>query len=202
MAWLGVISAVGLCLIALDVIVERFGRRRDRKRAARGLPPIERTWKRRLTIGGGVLAVVVVIGVGFALLKSNKAGPASKAEQQVNVLPNVTTSTSSLVPSTTSTTAAPGRPPAQVRVEVINSSGVAGAAQAKSDALKALGYPSAGLANGATTRTGTIVECKPGFEKEAVALATNVGGGATVAPFPTPAPNGSTNADCVVDLGK
>ncbi len=200
MAWLGVIAAVGLVLVVLDVIVERVGIRRDRKRVARGLPPIERTWKRRLTIGGGVLAFVVVVGVGFAVLKSSGSGTASKAEQQVNKIPN--TPTSSSTSSTTSTTVAPGRPPAQVRVEVINSSGVANAAKTKSDALAALGYPNAGLANGATTRTGTIVECKPGFEKEAVTLATNVGGGATVVAFPTPAPTGSTNADCVVELGK
>jgi hypothetical protein len=198
LAWLGVIAAVGLFLVALDVVVERVGIHRDRRRAARGLPPIERTWKRRLTIGGGVLAVIVVIGVGFALLKSGGSGKASKAAEQVNVLPHVTTSSSS---NTTSTTVAPGRPPAQVRVEVINSSGVANAAKTKSAALAALGYPSAGLANG-PTRTGTIVECKPGFEKEAVTLATNVGGAATVVPFPTPAPTGSINADCVVELGR
>jgi hypothetical protein len=193
-----VIGAAGLILVALDVIIERVGNRRTVKRAARGLPPIVPSWKRRLTIGGGVAAVLVTIGLGFALLKSNTGAASTKAEQQVNVIHNVTTTSSS---RTTSTTAAPGRPPAQVRVEVINASGVANAAKTKADALQALGYLNAGLANG-TLRTGTIVECKPGFEKEAVTLATNVGGNATVAPFPTPAPTGSSSADCVVELGK
>jgi hypothetical protein len=202
LAWLGAIAAVGLVLIVLDVIVERVGNRRNRKRSERGLPPIERSWKRRSIIGGGVVVSLVGIGVGFALLKSSGSGTPSKAEQQVNVIPSVVpNATTSSTSNTTSTTVAPGRPPAQVRVEVINSSGVANAAKTKSDALVALGYQNAGLANG-PLRTGTVVECKTGFEKEAVTLAANVGGGATVAPFPTPAPTGSTNADCVVELGK
>jgi len=39
-------------------------------------------------------------------------------------------------------------------------------------------------ANGAT-RTGTAVQCKTGFEKEAPTLARNVGGTVTVEAFPT-----------------
>ena len=94
----------------------------------------------------------------------------------------------------------PGRPPAQVRVEVVNGSGKAGAAQSTADSLKAKGYTIAGVGN-ATTQQGTTVACKTGFDAEAAALAQAVGGGATVKPLPTPPPATVANADCLVTLG-
>jgi hypothetical protein len=146
---------------------------------------------------GGVAAVV---GALF-LVRGNDN---SSATAHLNAIPKTTSSsgTTSSTTTTPSTTTAqdPGRPPQQVRVSVVNSSGVAGAAATRSDALRALGYQTVGLANGAT-RTGSAVQCKAGFEKEAVALAKNVGGTTGVEPFPTPAPAGLANSDCVVVIG-
>ena len=50
-------------------------------------------------------------------------------------------------------------------------------------------------------QTGNLVLCKPGLDQEAAALATAVGEGTPVAPFPDPAPPGSETADCVVVVG-
>jgi hypothetical protein len=145
-----------------------------------------------------VLAVVAaVIGVLVLLRGGNGA---SSATDKLNVIPKTTSTSSTTTSSSTTTTLAPGRPPQQVRVAVVNASSVPRAAAAKSDALGALGYQMVGLANG-LARTGTAVQCRSGFEKEAVVLARNVGGTTTVEPFPNPPPTGSANADCVVVLG-
>jgi hypothetical protein len=75
------------------------------------------------------------------------------------------------------------------------------AAAAKADALKALGYVIVGIGD-AKTQQGSTAACKPGFDREAATLATNAGPGTAVTSFPDPAPKGSTNADCVVVLGR
>ncbi len=77
---------------------------------------------------------------------------------------------------------------------------------AKSDAditekLKGLGYNTIGIAN-AATRTGTAVQCKPGYEREAQVLATNVGNNAKVEAYPGTTPTGAESANCLVILGK
>ena len=114
------------------------------------------------------------------------------------------TTSTSVTPSsaaTTTTTVNPGRPPQQVHLRIINASGVANAASNKAFTLGGMGYPVTGLADG-PVQQGTVVQCKPGFEAEAATLAKNVGAGTTVQPFPSPAPAGSANADCLVILGK
>jgi hypothetical protein len=154
--------------------------------------------RRRLaTLGISLGAVAAVIGLLFALHGSG--GTSSPKTNRLNVIPSTTTSTSTATSQPTTTTAA-ARPPQQVRIAVINASGVQNAGRQKSNALKAIGYQTAGLANGAR-RTGTGVACKAGFEQDAQALAKNVGGNATVEPFPDPPPPAAANADCVVTLG-
>ena len=194
MAWIGAIVIIGLALLAFDLVRERVGDRRARQRAERGLPSV--VWSRRrrwITFAAGLGGLGVVLGV-LLLLRGGSSSSSSKTAS-LNVIPTTTTST----PSTT--TPDLGRPPSQVRVAVVNASGVPHAAQQKSDALKAIGYQMVGLANGAL-RPGTAVQCKPGFEKEAATLARNAGGGATVEPLPNPPPPASANADCVVVVGK
>jgi hypothetical protein len=148
-------------------------------------------------IGGSVVAVLAVIAwVAFGSSSDTTvATPATTTTSR-----NSTTTT--VPPSSTlaSTTTVAARPPAQVRVEVLNASGVAGAAGSQATTLKNSGYMIAGVGD-ATRRQGTVVTCKPGFETEAAALAQAVGAGATTEPFPTPPPTGSENADCVVILG-
>jgi LytR cell envelope-related transcriptional attenuator len=112
--------------------------------------------------------------------------------------------------STTTTTAAASpngaRPASQVAVQVLNGSGVQGAANQRSNDLKAKGYQVLPAGNAPAPRTGTAVQCKKGYEKEAAALVTVLGTlaiKATVEPFPNPAPVGpNAQANCLVILGK
>ena len=197
MAWLGAIVALGLIVLGLDVLRERLGDRRLRRRAELGVSDSGWSRQRRLTwIAVGVGALVVVLGA-VLWLRGNE-DPANT--DQLNVLPKATSSSTTSTTSTTTTIPDPGRPPSQVRVAVVNSSGVTGAAAQRSGALGALGYAMAGLANGAP-RAGTAVQCRSGFEKEAEALVRNVGGTAKVEPFPTAPPPEVASADCLVVLG-
>ena len=151
----------------------------------------------------GGLVVAVLGGIAWVTVggSSSDSSVATHATTTTSHEKTTTTleSTTSLATSTTVTTVA-GRPPAQVRVEVVNASGKEGAAGAMSTTLKAAGYTIAGLGN-ATTQKGTTVSCKTGFDAEAATLAQTVGGGATTQPLPNPPPAGAANADCLVTLG-
>jgi hypothetical protein len=70
-----------------------------------------------------------------------------------------------------------------------------------SNQLKAVGY-NASVGGNLTERTGTIVQCKTGLEAEATKLATDVGKGASVTPYPAHPPTNAGDADCIVTLGK
>jgi hypothetical protein len=195
MAWLAAVVVFGLTILGVDVLRERIIAWRTRRRAARGLPPVVWSMRRRLvTLGISLGALAAVFGI-LLVLRGGGATSSSKTNR-LNVIPSTTTT----VPATTTTSAA-ARPPQQVRVAVINASGVASASRQKSNALKAIGYQIVGSASGAP-HTGTGVGCRAGFEQEAKKLAKNVGGIATVEPFPNPPPPAAANADCVVELGK
>jgi hypothetical protein len=199
-AWLGAFVLLGLVLLGLDVLRERARDRKERRMAELGVDRLP--WSRRrqqLTLAGVIVFLLVILG---AVLWARSGGDDSAVTEKLNVLPdttNTTDSTSTSTTSTTTTTLAPGRPPQQIRVSVVNSSGVSGAAAQKSGALGAMGYQMVALDNG-VSRAGTAVQCKPGFEKEAAVLAKNVGQ-ATVEPLPNPPPTASSNPDCVVVLG-
>jgi hypothetical protein len=195
MAWLAAVVVFGLTILGVDLLRERTIAWRTRRRAARGLPPVVWSMRRRLvTLGISLGALAAVFGI-LLVLRGGGASSSSKTNR-LNVIPSTTTT----VPATTTTSAA-ARPPQQVRVAVINASGVATAGRQKSNALKAIGYQTVDIATGAP-RTGTGVGCRAGFEQEAKTLAKNVGGNATVEPFPNPPPPAAANADCVVELGK
>ena len=136
--------------------------------------------------------------VAYAVLDVNISTNSSSSASHHHSTSTTATPPSSLA---TTTTVNPGRPPQQVPLRVINASAVPNAASMKGFALGGLGYPIAGLAD-APVRQGTAVQCKPGFEAEAMTLAKNVGAGTTVEPFPSPAPAGSANVACLVILGK
>ncbi len=186
----------------LDVVPEATGStetpderpesgRRQRRQAARRRRAF---WLGVLT-GAGVVLVGVAIAVVTLGVKVNTMSSTAKRAKA----PSTTVALPSSQAATTTST--PGRPPQQVRVKVINASAVPQAAGAKAVALGRLGYQNAGLAD-APVRQGTAVQCKPGFEAEAATLSKAVGSGTSVEPFPNPPPAGSTNADCVVVLGK
>lgn len=145
---------------------------------------------------GAIIGAAVVAGAGAAAVFVFHVKVNTTAAKR----PRVSASTPSTQPVTT-TTVNPGRPAQQVRVVVLNGSGMPGAAGMKAFTLGALGYRVASIGN-APGRHGNAVQCKPGFEAEAATLAKNLGAGTTVEPFPNPAPASSTNADCLVVLGQ
>jgi hypothetical protein len=102
--------------------------------------------------------------------------------------------------TSSTTTTSSVRPPAQVRVFVLNGSGVDQAAATKADELRALDYAIAGVGN-APEQPGTVVACRPGFDGETVELA-GVLGTVTIVEFPDPEPDGVEEADCIVGLGR
>jgi hypothetical protein len=114
---------------------------------------------------------------------------------------SVTTTTKASTSSSTTTTLKV-RKNSEVRVKVYNASGVQGAATNMSNKLKSLGYNTQGTDNLTPTQNGNSVSCHSGFDNEAKVLAdSGVGNGATVKAFPSPAPSGSSDVDCIVILG-
>ena len=91
-------------------------------------------------------------------------------------------------------------------MQVLNGSGVQGAATQRSNDLKAKGYQVLPAGNAPETRDGTVVQCIAGYEKEADVLVTTLGElgvPAAVEAVPDPLPAGyDTAANCYVLLGK
>jgi LytR cell envelope-related transcriptional attenuator len=165
---------------------------------ARGRSPVDRLLR---TAARGAILVGVAVLIGIVLINVVDKGRPGGSSGGSGGTPTVPT-TGGTGSSTTATTKAGAiRDPSKVRVLVLNGSGTSGKAAALSNQLRGAGYPQLPPGNAALT-TGTKVECKTGFEKEATVLAGKVGGSAAVAPFPNPAPTGSDNADCVVVIGK
>ena len=178
--------------------------------------------------GGILIGVAVVVGLLiFATIKNG--GPASSSTPVVTQAPVVSpsvpltnadgTTTITTAPATTATTKAKkttsttvksdgktARANDQVVVQVLNCSGVQGAATQRSNDLKAKGYQVLPAGNAPATRTGTSVECKAGYEKEAAVLVTTLnelGVPSTAEAVPNPLPAGfDAAANCYVLLGK
>src|SRR5262245_4124425 len=182
-----------------------------------------------MSAGRGAVLVAVAVIVGLVVLKAVDdskstastsppvtAAPTSPtvAVPQTNLdgTPVQTTApatTNTTKPKKTTSTTASGtkgaRPNDQVVVQVLNGSGVSGAATTKTNDLKAKGYQTATPGN-ATQQNGTTVQCKAGYDKEAQALVTqlsSLGTNATVQPIADPLPSGfEATANCYVILGK
>jgi LytR cell envelope-related transcriptional attenuator len=160
---------------------------------------------------GAVLIGLAVI-IGLVLLQvvddSKGGGGGGGSSSPGGVTTTVTTGADGSSTSTTVTTvpANGARPASQVVVEVLNGSGVAGAAASRSNDLKAKGYQVLPAGNAAAQRSGTAVQCRKGYEKEAAALVNVLGSlsiRATVEAFPNPAPVGvNAQANCLVILGR
>jgi hypothetical protein len=144
------------------------------------------------TAARGAVLIGVAVVLGIVLLQVVDKGGSGGG-----VSPPVTQSSGD---STTSTTGDDGRPSEDVRVLVLNASGIANAAGTKANELRGLGYAIAGTGN-SETRAGSGVACISGFEKETDALAQTLGAGYAVETYPEPPPEGAENADCIVILG-
>lgn len=144
--------------------------------------------------GAALIGVAVVIGI-VLLQVVDKGSPSGGGGGST---PTVATNGNN--GGTTTTQSGNVHPPQEVRLLVLNGSGVAMAAATEANKLRGLGYAIAGTGN-AATQPGATVQCKTGFAKEAAALAKSVGGGAAVSAFPATPPAGAENADCLVTIG-
>lgn len=158
-----------------------------RPRGGTGVPQAAR--------GALLVGVVVIAGiVGLQILDDSGTDTGK-----------ITTGTDSTTAASVDPTATSGtvtRPPNEVRVKVYNSSGVDDQASVMTNKLKAQNYATQGADTLTPTRTGTTVSCVAGFDSEAAALATAVGQDATVEAYPASPPQGASEADCIVILGK
>jgi hypothetical protein len=160
-------------------------RQRALRQSSSGVPPTAR--------GAVLIGILVIAGiVGLQILDDSGAS---------NVKIASTDSTTATTSDPSSTTVAL-RQPSDVRVKVYNASGVDKQATVMTDKLKALGWATQEPDTISPTRDGTGVQCVAGFESEAASLATAVGQGAVVEPYPTTPPAGADQADCLVILGK
>ncbi len=159
---------------------------RGRAAGSGGVPPSAR--------GAVLIGLAVIAGiVGLQILDDSNGSTVAT--------PGADVTTTTLGP--TSTSAATARPASEVRVRVYNASGVQGQAQAESDKLKALGWDMFEPSDYGSTRPGTTVQCRSGFEADADVLAVfGVGRGALVERYPSNPPEGAGEVDCLVSLGK
>ena len=159
--------------------------------------------------GAALIGLAVIIGVVLLQVIDTGEGPSSGGG---TVVGGGTTTTTAGTASSSTTTAAGGstttakatgpiKQPGQLKVVVLNGSGVNGAAGTLSKQLAAKGYQMGTPATAATKRVGTITACTAGLDREAAALATAVGPAAKTDAFPTPAPAAATTANCIVVIG-
>jgi len=168
--------------------------------------------------GGILIGAAVVVGLLIFSVVS-RGGPSGGSSSTTPTTPTIVTVPATNADGTTVTTVAPttdttkakknsktARSNDQVVVQVLNGSGVQGAATQRSNDLKAKAYQVLPAGNAPATRDGTAVQCVAGYEKEAEALVTTLnelGVPAAVEPLPSPLPAGyDTAANCYVLLGK
>jgi hypothetical protein len=150
-----------------------------------------------------VLAVAVVLG--FLLLGgSDELSVSTTSKSGVE---STTTSTAFTAPDQTTTTVAPAgqgpaKPPAEVKVVVLNGSGglAKGVAGTSTTKLKELGYQTADAANAAPV-DASVVYFADGFEANAQAIKTALTLGGTVEPLANLQGADVKDANVVVVLG-
>jgi hypothetical protein len=152
----------------------------------------------------GALLVGVAVVLGLALLA--KGFPESGGSS--GAAPDATTTTTAAGGTTTSSLPAPHQP-AEVKVFVLNGSGLVGVAGQATDLLNGKGYTTVPPSNtpNNTKVPATVVYAAPGYEADAQAIAADLGVAATaVQPMPAagaePAvPPDTQGANVVVVLG-
>jgi hypothetical protein len=153
----------------------------------------------------GALLIGLAVSVGVFLLQrvdTSKAG----APVTTTTVRHATTTTTRPAPTTSTSTvpATPMKTPDQLRVIVLNGGAPTGAAATMRTSLQQVGYTNQPQANtwSGHHQTGNTLMCKPGFDREKVALSQQTPlQGAKVVDFPTPPPPFSSDVDCVVVVG-
>jgi hypothetical protein len=172
---------------------------------------------------GGILNGAAVVAGILIFSVINRGGPSASTPVTVTQSPvtvlttpatNLDGTPAATTAETTATTKAKknsgsktaARSNDQVVVQVLNGSGVQGAATQRSNDLKAKAYQVLPAGNAPATRDGTVVQCKAGYEKEAdalVATLNELGVPSTVEAVADPLPAGfDAAANCYVLLGK
>jgi hypothetical protein len=152
--------------------------------------------------GAGLVGLAVVLGI--VLLQVIDKGPAGNGATPA-ATSQATAPTSAPAPESSqpATTARADNPKArgEVRVVVFNAGAASGSAGNMTNKLRSLGYQLAPPSN-TNPHRGTAVQCKQGFDKEAVQLQGDVGAGTTVEPFANPPLPETENVNCVVLVGQ
>ncbi|MGZ8733617.1 MAG: LytR C-terminal domain-containing protein [Acidimicrobiia bacterium] len=156
----------------------------------------------------GTLLIGVAVVIGIVLLQvvdNDTTGPIGDGGANGGAVVD-DSSTSTTPQDTTTTTVAAGggaRQPAEISVQVLNGSGVAGAAAAMTEQLGTSGYVMIEPTD-TSSASGTTVYCTGGLDREASALAAAVGGDPppSAEALPDPPPSGAdSTANCVVVIG-
>jgi hypothetical protein len=155
----------------------------------------------------GAVLIGLAVLIGIVLLHQVGDNSTASAKSTSTTKPKTTT-TKPKEHSTTTTTTVPITPPktpAEVKLIVLNGGAKTGAAGTMSDTLRHAGYTNQAQANdwAGHQQTGNTVMCKPGLDRESVALSQQTAlQGSTVKPWPTPPPpTYGYSADCVVVVG-
>jgi hypothetical protein len=157
----------------------------------------------------GALLIGVAVVIGIVLLQvvdRDTTGPIGDGGNSSGVVASTTTTKPAAKGSTTTTTGAKGgaaRQPSQIPVQVLNGSGVSGAAASMTQKLQSSGYQVL-TPNDTSSAPATTVYCTGGLDREAAALAAAVGGSPppTAQALPDPPPSGAdSTASCIVVLG-
>ena len=155
----------------------------------------------------GALLIGVAVVIGIVLLQvidNDTTGPIGDGGSSSGA--NTTTTTAAAGSGTTTTTAAnsgAALAPGAIPVQVLNGSGVSGAAASMTQKLQSSGYQVL-TPTDTSAATATTVYCTGGLDREASALAAAVGGTPPPAAeaLPDPPPAGSdSSAKCIVVLG-
>jgi hypothetical protein len=157
-------------------------------------------------VAKGALLIGLAIVIGLVLLSQvDNDGSKSAATTPGSTKPKATTTTVKKSESSTTTAPlGPAKAPADVSLIVLNGGAPTGDAAKMSTQLKQANYtnqPNDANNWSGHTQQGNTVLCKPGLDREAVALSVAVGQGTQVQPFPTPPPPYSDNVMCVVVVG-
>lgn len=141
--------------------------------------------------------VIVVAAVVIALVVLGKGyGP---FRSEVSSGSRATTTTSTIA---TTVTTLPSKPPADVKVKVVNATSTQGLAGKVRDTLNGRGYTQVTLGDASTRQLQTDVYYLPGSDAEAQAVARALGVNATnVRPMPEPPPVSPGDATVMVLAG-
>ncbi len=157
----------------------------------------------------GALLIGVAVVIGIVLLQvvdNDTTGPIGDGGSSSGAVVDNSSSSTQPDETTTTTTVATGggaRQPAEISVQVLNGSGVSGAAASMTTQLQGAGYVMLEPTDTSPT-TGTTVYCTGGLDREASALAVAVGGDPppSAEALPDPPPSGTdSTTNCVVVLG-